>query len=120
LPLYEYRCTQCGQSFDKIQKFSDELETACPKCGGELMRPLSVPAFQFKGAGWYVNDYAPKPASGPTADKSSGEATPAGDAKSSESKPADSKPADSKPATESKSSTASDSSSKPSSTSSES
>jgi putative FmdB family regulatory protein len=118
--LYEYRCTRCGHLFEKIQKYNDEPETVCSECGGELMRPLSAPAFQFKGAGWYVNDYAPKPASGPTADKSSGEATPAGEAKSSESKPADSKPADSKPATESKSSTASDTSSKPASTSTES
>jgi putative FmdB family regulatory protein len=60
LPLYPYRCTQCGHRFEKIQHFSDEPETVCPKCGGALERPLTAPGLQFKGAGWYVNDYAPK------------------------------------------------------------
>jgi putative FmdB family regulatory protein len=66
LPLYPYRCTQCGHRFEKIQHFNDEPEKVCPKCGGALERPLTVPGLQFKGAGWYVNDYAPKnsPAAG--------------------------------------------------------
>lgn len=60
MPLYPYRCTQCGHRFEKIQKFDDEPEKICPQCGGALERPLTVPALQFKGAGWYVNDYAAK------------------------------------------------------------
>ncbi len=60
MPLYEYRCTQCGYSFEKIQSFSAAAETVCPKCQGELIRPVTAPALQFKGAGWYVNDYAGK------------------------------------------------------------
>ena len=76
MPLYEYRCTQCGYGFEKIQKFNAEPEAACPKCGGELERPLTAPALQFKGAGWYVNDYAPKAASS-SSDKPASEAAPA-------------------------------------------
>ncbi len=60
MPLYEYRCTACGYSFEKIQKFSAEPEKDCPKCGGELIRPVTAPALRFEGAGWYVNDYAGK------------------------------------------------------------
>ena len=60
LPLYPYRCTQCGHRFEKIQSFSAEPEKECPKCQGLLERPLTAPGLQFKGAGWYVNDYAPK------------------------------------------------------------
>jgi len=60
LPLYEYRCTACSYSFEKIQSFSAAPETVCPKCQGELVRPMTAPALQFKGAGWYVNDYAGK------------------------------------------------------------
>ncbi len=37
-------------------------ESECPRCQGVLERPLTAPALQFKGAGWYVNDYAPKAA----------------------------------------------------------
>ena len=60
MPLYEYRCTECGYRFEKIQSFNAEPERECPKCKGALIRPLTVPAFQFKGSGWYVNDYAAK------------------------------------------------------------
>ena len=60
MPLYPYRCTQCGHKFEKIQSFSSEPEKTCPKCQGLLERPLTAPGLQFKGAGWYVNDYAPK------------------------------------------------------------
>jgi putative FmdB family regulatory protein len=58
--LYAYRCTQCGHRFEKIQNFSSELEMECPKCHGVLERPLTAPRLHFKGAGWYVNDYAAK------------------------------------------------------------
>jgi putative FmdB family regulatory protein len=64
LPLYAYRCTQCGYQYEKIQKFNTEPETVCPQCGGPVERPLTAPALQFKGAGWYINDYAPRPAPG--------------------------------------------------------
>jgi len=60
LPLYAYRCTQCGHRFEKIQNFSADPELVCPECGGALERPLTAPPLHFKGAGWYVNDYASK------------------------------------------------------------
>ncbi len=87
MPLYPYRCTQCGHRFEKIQKFNAKPETVCPKCGGKLERLLTAPGLQFKGAGWYVNDYAPK------------SSAPAGDGAPTEKKPgAGSKP-ESKPDT---------------------
>jgi putative FmdB family regulatory protein len=70
LPLYEYACKKCGRHVEKIQKFSDPPLTKCENCGGELERLLSSPAIQFKGAGWYVTDYARK---------SKGEATSSAD-----------------------------------------
>ncbi|MGA7829898.1 MAG: FmdB family zinc ribbon protein [Terracidiphilus sp.] len=60
MPLYAYRCTQCGHRFEKIQSFSSAPELVCPKCAGVLERPLTAPGLSFKGAGWYVNDYAGK------------------------------------------------------------
>ena len=98
MPLYEYRCTQCGHRFEKIQSFNAEPETACPKCGGVLQRPLTAPALQFKGAGWYVNDYAPKAASGSTSSTAES-ATPAADSKPAAAEAPAAKPAEpSKPA----------------------
>lgn len=58
MPLYEYRCENCGDQFEVIQKFSDDPLSTHEKCGGKVHRILSAPALQFKGSGWYVNDYA--------------------------------------------------------------
>ncbi len=60
MPLYEYQCDVCGHRFEKIQKFSDPLETTCPKCGGVVRKLVSSPAIQFKGSGFYITDYAKK------------------------------------------------------------
>lgn len=60
MPLYEYRCKECGHQFEKIQSFSAPEEKECPQCHGEVERLLSAPAIQFKGSGWYVSDYAKK------------------------------------------------------------
>jgi putative FmdB family regulatory protein len=61
MPLYEYQCDACGTRFERIRKFSDPPLTTCPNCGAEQVQKLvSSPAFQFKGSGWYVTDYAKK------------------------------------------------------------
>ena len=57
MPLYEYKCGSCGDVFEVIQKFSDQPLTVHEKCGGVLERLISTSALQFKGSGWYVNDY---------------------------------------------------------------
>jgi putative FmdB family regulatory protein len=62
MPLYEYECDACGKRFERIQKFSDPPPEACPACGGAVRKLLSSPAIQFKGTGWYITDYAKKPA----------------------------------------------------------
>ena len=58
MPLYEYECDACGHRFEIIQKFSDPPVETCPSCGGKVRKLQSAPAFQFKGSGWYVTDYA--------------------------------------------------------------
>jgi|SRR5437764_12094248 len=58
MPLYEYECEKCGHRFEKIRKFSDAPLDTCEKCGGPVHKMQSAPAFQFKGTGWYVTDYA--------------------------------------------------------------
>lgn len=84
MPLYEYRCTECGHNFEKIQHFNSPELTECPKCKGKLERPLSAPAFQFKGAGWYVTDYAGKGgASMPPPAKPAESKAPAGESSNS-------------------------------------
>jgi len=60
MPLYEYRCRQCGHQFELIQKFSDPPPDRCERCGGAVEKLLSPPGLQFKGSGWYITDYARK------------------------------------------------------------
>ena len=70
MPLYDYRCHQCGETFEVRQKFADPVLTVHEGCGGELERLISLPAIQFKGTGWYVTDYGrngSKPGSNATA-----------------------------------------------------
>ena len=99
MPLYEYECPRTGERFEAIQKFSDAPLTRCPVCDehpdcpGEAKKLLSAPAIQFKGEGWYVNDYGKggkKPAKdGASKEGDSKESKPAAKSDSkSESKPA--------------------------------
>jgi putative FmdB family regulatory protein len=58
MPIYEYQCKQCNERHEIIQRFSDAPVTHCPTCGGEMKKLFSSPAIQFKGSGFYKNDYA--------------------------------------------------------------
>ena len=60
MPLYEYQCLACGEKSEILQRFDSPPLAACPKCGGEVKKLLSSPAFQFKGSGFYATDYGGK------------------------------------------------------------
>ncbi len=60
MPLYEYKCTECGVVVESIQKVSDAPLKVCSQCGGPLRKLVSSPAIKFKGSGFYINDYARK------------------------------------------------------------
>ena len=60
MPIYEYQCRSCGNRSEAMQRFGDPPLETCDDCGGELKKLISAPAFQFKGSGWYVTDYAGK------------------------------------------------------------
>lgn len=58
MPLYEYKCDECGQIFEVRQNFADAPLKTHENCGGVVQRLISAPALQFKGSGWYITDYA--------------------------------------------------------------
>lgn len=58
MPLYEYKCARCGDTFEALQKFSDLPLSSHEVCGGPVERLISRSAFQLKGSGWYATDYA--------------------------------------------------------------
>ena len=96
MPLYEYQCEKCGNTFEVLQKFSDAPLEVHADCGGKVVRLLSAPGLQFKGSGWYITDYA---RSGGKGSEKGGEKS--GDGGKSESK-SESKPAETKASSESK------------------
>jgi len=61
MPIYEYKCDQCGTIVEAIQKFSDNPLATCSHCQGHLQKLISQSSFHLKGSGWYVTDYADKP-----------------------------------------------------------
>jgi putative FmdB family regulatory protein len=60
MPIYEYSCKKCGAHLEVMRKISDAPLARHAKCGGKLEKEWSRSGFQFKGAGWYVTDYAGK------------------------------------------------------------
>ncbi len=79
MPIYEYRCESCGERTEAIQSFDDPPLAVCPHCGGALKKLMSAPAFQFKGTGWYVTDYAGKGRKGGEEKAAGGESVGKGD-----------------------------------------
>jgi putative FmdB family regulatory protein len=75
MPPYEYQCEKCGESFEVMQKFSDEPLSTHAKCGGPVHRLISAPALQFKGSGWYITDYAKGSGSSGNGSAKSGESS---------------------------------------------
>lgn len=53
MPLYEYRCRTCGESFEElVRNAQDEADLACPACGAKKPeRRLSVCAARVGGGG---------------------------------------------------------------------
>jgi putative FmdB family regulatory protein len=74
MPLYEYQCTECGKKTEVLQRYADAPLAACPACSGPVKKLISSPAFQFKGTGWYVTDYARKGGAGGTGETAGGAA----------------------------------------------
>jgi putative FmdB family regulatory protein len=60
MPLYEYACSKCNESFELMKSFSDTAPVKCPKCGEEAKKLISTTSFQLKGTGWYKTDYQNK------------------------------------------------------------
>jgi putative FmdB family regulatory protein len=58
MPIYAYKCAECGHQMDVIRKVSDPPLTDCPSCGkSALVKQVTAAGFQLKGAGWYVTDF---------------------------------------------------------------
>lgn len=95
MPIYTYRCENCGVQFDQNQKFSDPPLTRCPECGKKSLRKVYTPVgIVFKGSGFYATDHR-----SPSGQRSS--AGHGGDGASAKGEEKSSKPESSTPAKDS-------------------
>ncbi len=57
MPIYTYRCENCGVQFERRQKYSDDPLKSCPECSQETLRKVYLPVgIVFKGSGFYATD----------------------------------------------------------------
>ncbi|PKO10187.1 MAG: FmdB family transcriptional regulator [Chloroflexi bacterium HGW-Chloroflexi-2] len=75
MPVYTYRCDNCGVQFDRRQSFTDPLLKVCPDCGKKALHKVYTPVgIVFKGSGFYATDH--RSPSGQNKSKSSHEEKP--------------------------------------------
>ena len=83
MPIYAYKCADCGHAFDALQKISDAPLSECPSCHAPaLHKQLTAAGFQLKGNGWYATDFSGKAPAAPPAAEAAG-AAPASPASAS-------------------------------------
>ena len=73
MPVYEYKCGNCGRDFEIFQKISDPELKTCKFCQGPVRKQISLTTFHLKGGGWYVTDYGGKKAPAVECEKNSSE-----------------------------------------------
>ena len=57
MPVYTYRCDNCGIQFDEKEGFNDPTKTVCPECEEESLHRVYRPVgIVFKGSGFYATD----------------------------------------------------------------
>ena len=95
MPTYDYRCTNCGRTFEEFQSISAEPLADCPKCGTPSLKRVfgGGAGMIFKGSGFYLTDYKstkPESSSKPSAESSKTDSTSSGESsKKPESKAGD-------------------------------
>lgn len=84
MPTYEYLCKNCGERFEKFQKFSAKPLKTHDACGGEVQKVFHASGVVFKGPGFYATDSR-------AASRASKDSTSDGSTKDSASKDSSSK-----------------------------
>jgi len=57
MPVYTYRCENCGVQFERHQSFTDATLKTCPECRKKALKKVITPSkVIFKGSGFYATD----------------------------------------------------------------
>lgn len=58
MPVYTYRCENCGVQFERQQSFTDAPLKTCPECRKKALKKVITPTkVIFKGSGFYATDH---------------------------------------------------------------
>jgi putative FmdB family regulatory protein len=61
MPIYAYKCADCGHEKEVLQKITDAPLVECPACGhASMAKMVTAAGFQLKGSGWYATDFRNK------------------------------------------------------------
>jgi putative FmdB family regulatory protein len=91
MPVYTYRCENCGVQFEREQSYSDVPLKICPECRKKTLKKVISPVgVIFKGSGFYSTDHKSTSGNSSTPSRKEGKKTAEAKVESKESKPADS------------------------------
>lgn len=61
MPIYEFKCLECGHYEEILGKINDASTTVCPNCKKfKFQKLISASSFQLSGTGWYATDFKNK------------------------------------------------------------
>jgi putative FmdB family regulatory protein len=87
MPVYTYRCENCGVQFERQQSFTDKPLKVCPECRKKALKKVISPVrVVFKGSGFYSTDHKSPSGGDPSRN---GKKEEAGETKPKETKPAE-------------------------------
>ena len=85
MPIYEYRCVECGDETEVIQRIDAAPKRRCGKCAGRLKKLISRTSFHLKGGGWFSEGYTRGSGKEPASKKASTESSTTTDSSSKDS-----------------------------------
>ena len=90
MPIYTYRCENCGVQFEREQSYSDAPLKICPECRKKSLKKVISPVgVIFKGSGFYSTDHKSPSGSTSTSTSRKEEKQPEAKAESKETKAAE-------------------------------
>jgi putative FmdB family regulatory protein len=61
MPVYDYRCIDCGERFEVTRPMASTSKEECPSCAAPAKRVFTPVGVAFKGSGFHNTDYKTRP-----------------------------------------------------------
>lgn len=57
MPIYEYECPKCKNTFEVLKRITDDSLELCKICRVNMVKIISQSTFHLKGFGWARDGY---------------------------------------------------------------